>query len=263
MTRHPKGRKNTGIIGVGEIGKAIVEGLCGVADTPPRIHLSPRGIRTSAGLAERYENVRVTAGNQEVIDRSEVVIVAVRPQDRFQALSGLEVSSDKVVVHVMAGVAIEEVRRALDTEAPVVRAIPLPAVRERRSMTVAYPSHPDADSLFESLGGTIPARSEDEVNVYSALTATFTTHYRYLSTITSWANGYGIAPEDADRYVRALFQGVGRALGDETRSLHQLASDHETPGGINEQIRTAWLEPANTQALTKALDTLLDRLISR
>lgn len=42
MTRHPKGRKNTGIIGVGEIGKAIVEGLCGVADTPPRIYLTSR-----------------------------------------------------------------------------------------------------------------------------------------------------------------------------------------------------------------------------
>ncbi|GGR90740.1 hypothetical protein GCM10010252_31990 [Streptomyces aureoverticillatus] len=94
-------------------------------------------------------------------------------------------------------------------------------------------------------------------NVFSAFTGTLTTHYAYLATLTSWAVGHGIAPEAADRYVRGLFQGVGRALSDETRSLHQLAADHETPKGNNERIRTTWFDPANSQALDKALDDLL------
>ncbi|WP_369368596.1 NAD(P)-binding domain-containing protein [Streptomyces sp. CG4] len=252
--------KRIGIIGVGEIGRAIVMGLRHGGGTSPEVFLSPRGARTAAELSERYEGVQVCADNQEVVDRSELVVIAVRRQDRHEALAGLKVDDDKIVIHVMAGVATDDLRQTLATGAPVVRAIPLPAIRERRSVTVTHPSHPEVNSLFEELGGALPVADEAAFNVFSALTGTLTAHYTYLATLTSWAAGQGIASDDADRYVRSLFQGVGRALSDETRSLHQLAADHETPGGNNERIRTTWFDPANAEALKKALDGLLDDL---
>ncbi|MFF4779449.1 NAD(P)-binding domain-containing protein [Microtetraspora fusca] len=249
--------KRIGIIGVGEIGRAIVMGLCHGGGASPEVFLSPRGARTAAELAERYEGVQVCAGNQEVVDRSEMVIIAVRRQDRHEALARLRVDDDKIVVNVMAGVGNDDLRRTLATDAPLVRAIPLPAIRERRSVTVVYPSHPEVNSLFEQMGGALPVADEAAFNVFSALTGTLTTHYMYLATLTSWAAAQGVASDDADRYVRDLFQGVGRALSDETRSLHQLAADHETPNGSNERIRTTWFTPANSEALNKALDDLL------
>ncbi|MEU4725218.1 NAD(P)-binding domain-containing protein [Nonomuraea dietziae] len=249
--------KRIGIIGVGEIGRAIVMGLREGGDKSPEVFLSPRGARTAAELSERYEDVQVCADNQEVVDRSEVVIIAVRRQDRHEALAGLRVDGDKLVVNVMAGVGIDDLRQTLATDAPLVRAIPLPAVRERRSVTVTCPSHPVVNSLFDYLGGVLPVADEAAFNVFSALTGTLTSHYWYLATLTSWAVDHGIAPAEADHYVRGLFQGVGRSLSDETRSLHQLAADHETPNGSNERIRTTWFDPANSEALTKALDDLL------
>ncbi|GGV03954.1 pyrroline-5-carboxylate reductase [Streptomyces albospinus] len=252
--------KRIGIIGVGEIGRAIVMGLRHGGDESSEVFLSPRGARTAAELSERYEGVRVCADNQEVVDRSELVIIAVRRQDRRDALAGVRVDDDKIVVNVMAGVGNDDLRQTLATGAPMARAIPLPAIRERRSVTVVHPSHPEVNSLFERLGGVLPVADEDAFNVFSALTGTLTTHYTYLATLTSWAADHGIASEDADRYVRSLFQGVGRSLNDETRSLHQLAADHETPNGNNERIRTTWFDQANSQALTRALDALLTDL---
>ncbi|GAA1580773.1 pyrroline-5-carboxylate reductase [Actinomadura kijaniata] len=249
-----------GIIGVGEIGRAIVTGLCDGRDEPPEVFLSPRGAATAAELAQRFGSVRVCADNQEVVDRSELVIIAVRGRDRHEALAGVRVDGGRPVVNVMAGVSVDDLRRTLATDAPLVRAIPLPAVRERRSVTVTHPSHPTVDSLFESLGGVLPVADESVFNVFSALTGTLTTHLAYLATLTSWAAGHGIAADDADRYVRGLFQGVGRALSDRTRSLHQLAADHETPNGSNERIRTTWFTPANSDALGRALDDLLIHL---
>ncbi|MER6138754.1 NAD(P)-binding domain-containing protein [Streptomyces sparsogenes] len=249
--------KRIGIIGVGEIGRALVTGLRHGGDTSSEVFLSPRGTRTAAELSERYEGVRVCAGNQEVVDRSELVVIAVRRQDRHDALAGVRVDGDKVVVNVMAGVGNDDLRQTLATDAPLVRAVPLPAVRERRSVTVVFPSHPEVNSLFERMGGALPVADETAFNVFSALTGTLTTHYAYLSALTSWAAGQGVPAADAERYVRGLFQGVGRALGDETRSLHRLAADHETPGGSNERIRTTWFDPANSAALTTALDGLL------
>ncbi|GAB4586418.1 hypothetical protein Ntsu_42500 [Nocardia sp. IFM 10818] len=252
--------KRIGIIGVGEIGRALVAGLRSGGDESVEVFLSPRGARTAAELAERYRGVRVCADNQAVVDSSDVVIIAVRRDDRREALAGVRVDADKIVVNVMAGVANDDLRTALGTDAALVRAIPLPAIRERRSVTVTYPAHPVIDELFESLGGVVPVADEAAFNVFSALTGTLTAHYSYLATLASWAADHGVAAEDADRYVRSLFQGVGRSLGDETRSLPRLAADHETPKGSNERIRTTWFTPANSEALGKALDDLLTDL---
>ncbi|MEU5640848.1 NAD(P)-binding domain-containing protein [Streptomyces milbemycinicus] len=249
--------KRIGIIGVGEIGRAIVTGLHHGGGASPEVFLSPRGARMAAELSERYEGVEVCADNQEVVDRSELVILAVRRQDWHGALAGVRVGGDRIVVNVMAGVGNDDLRRTLGTNAPLVRAIPLPTIRERRSVTVVHPSHPGVDSFFARMGGALPVADEAAFNVLSALTGTLTTHYAYLATLASWAADHGIAPDDADRYVRGLFQGVGRSLGDETRSLDRLAADHETPNGNNERIRTTWFDPANVEALTKALDDLL------
>ncbi|MEV6235874.1 NAD(P)-binding domain-containing protein [Lentzea sp. NPDC051838] len=246
--------KRVGIIGVGEIGRALVTGLRHDGDTSIEIYLSPRGATTSAALASAFPGVHVCASNQDVVDNSDLVIIAVRRQDHHEALAGLRISG-KVVVNVMAGVA--DLRETLGTDSPVVRAIPLPAIRERRSITVVHPSHPVVDALFDRLGGALPVADEAAFDVFSALTGTLTTHYAYLATLASWATDHGIVSGDADRYLRDLFQGVGRSLGDETRTLAQLAADHETAGGSNERIRTTWFDEANSDALRGALDGLL------
>src|SRR5690606_35012519 len=192
--------------------------------------------------------------------RSDVLILAVRPQDAAAALPGLRIGDGSVVVSAIAGIGIDELRGMPGTDAPLVRTIPMPAVRERRSVTVAHPSHPVVDALFDRLGGTLPVADEAAFSVFSPLTGTLSTHYRYLATLTDWASRQGVPAEEADRYVRGLFRGVGRALGDETRSLQQLAGDHETASGSNERIRTTWFDAANAEALTRALDGFLARL---
>ncbi|MFH8338139.1 hypothetical protein [Streptomyces sp. AM6-12] len=108
------------------------------------------------------------AGNQELVERADLVIVAVRGQDRHEAPAGVRVGGDTAVVHVMAGVAHDELRRTLAIEVPRVRTLPLPAVRERRSVTVVHPSHLDACSRGWAVCS--PVADESAFDVLSALT---------------------------------------------------------------------------------------------
>src|ERR1700761_8385787 len=90
-----------GFIGIGKIASAIVEGLCtsGVADL--QIFLSPRNEKLSSLLDSKYPSVRRLANNQEVLDQSDVVVIALRPAVSVEVLRGLSFSSHHTVVSLI------------------------------------------------------------------------------------------------------------------------------------------------------------------
>ena len=246
-----------GIIGVGEIGTAIVDGLCDGTDPAPRVFLSPRGAEAAAALAARHTGVTVCTDNQEVVDRSDLVVLALRRRDRHAAAAGLHVPDDRVLVNLIPGVSAAELTTLLGTRAETVRAIPLPTVRQRRSVTVTWPSHPRVDAFFDRLGGALPVAQEADFDIFSTVTGSLSIHYHYLMTLASWVSEHGVPAADAERYLRGLFAGIGRSLDDRSRSLTDLAVNHETPGGSNERVRTAWFTEDNVAALRGTLDSLL------
>ena len=87
-----------GFIGTGAIAAAIVSGLNSEGGARLTIRLSPRNAGVAAGLASRFGNVSVCASSQEVLDGSETVVLAVRPQVAEEVLSGLRFSSDQIVI---------------------------------------------------------------------------------------------------------------------------------------------------------------------
>lgn len=249
-----------GIIGVGEIAGAIVEGLCADPDRAPRVWLSPRGEAVSQALAGRYQRVRVCADNQEVADKASVLLITVRPDALDEALSGVHVSPGSVVVSAVAGVDHDELHRLLGQDVTIVRSIPLPAVRRRESVTAVYPAHPVATELFDRLGGTLDVPDSEAFSALSAATGTISAYLRFLALVADWTGRHGVDPAEADRYVRSIFADLSRGLDDTGRSLAQLTTDHETPGGLNEQLRLTWLDADNAAALDGALDGLLQRV---
>jgi pyrroline-5-carboxylate reductase len=130
-------------------------------------------------------------------------------------------------------------------------------------VTATFPTHPAVTELFDRLGGTFGVSDSDAFAALSAATGTISAHLKYLATIAAWTERAGVDGADADRYVRSLFAGVGGGLSDASRSLSDLATDHETPGGLNEQLRVTWFDAANATALDAALDAALDGLWQR
>jgi pyrroline-5-carboxylate reductase len=69
-----------GFVGAGAITTAIVTGLNASGGGADTILVSPRNANVAAALAGRFSNVTVAADNQAVLDGSDVVMIAVRPQ---------------------------------------------------------------------------------------------------------------------------------------------------------------------------------------
>ncbi|WP_309131547.1 NAD(P)-binding domain-containing protein [Brevibacterium sp.] len=248
-----------GIIGVGEIASAIVGGLCALPDHP-QFFLSPRNAQRAARLAEAHERIEVCDSNQDVVDRSELVVLSVLPGQVESVLAELEIPSERTVVSAVAGVSMDALTPLLPHRPSLVRVIPLPAVRERRGVTAMFPAEPAVEEIFDALGGTVAAADEAQFNTLSAVTATMSAHFAFVAGIAAWLEAQGWDRADAEHFVRGEFVGLATTLADPETPLPDLIHGHETPGGLNEMLRREWMGEDNQARLAQALDHVHDRV---
>jgi pyrroline-5-carboxylate reductase len=239
-----------GIVGVGAIAEAIVTGLCEGQEAAPSIHLSPRSADRAKRLAAAYPSVRVADSNQSAVDRADVVLLCVRPQDAQDALSDLAFGTRQTVISVMAGIPMKTLRPLVAPADDIVRTIPLPAVAMRDGLTAIHPPHELARAIFDPLGGVVAVEDERAFDALSASTATIAAHLTYLDTIARWLAGRGIPEADANRYVAAVFGGLAGTPPEE----------YTTPGGTNEQFLAALRRAGTFDAVDRALDDVAERL---
>ncbi len=153
----------------------------------------------------------------------------------------------------VAAVALDELRDLVAPAERIVRSIPLPTA----SRTAMYPDDVVARALFERVGDVVVPADEPTLATFGAATATFAAHLDQLATIAGWMAEHGVTPADADGYLAHVFGELGRTLAGFDGTLGELARKHETPGGINEQFRTAVRDP---ERVRRALDDVLARV---
>jgi pyrroline-5-carboxylate reductase len=249
-----------GIIGVGAIASAIVTGLCSDPALAPRIVLSPRNPDRAADLAARFPTVRVAQSNQDVIQGSSVVLLCLRPQQARSVLPGLKFTRERAIVSMMAGISIEALGELVAPARDIARAIPLPSVAAREGATPIYPPTAAARALFDRLGTAIEIPHQVAFEATSASTATIAAHFAYLNTICEWLIRQGVSDAAARRQVAASFAGLAAQLQAQAPDFGDLARDHATRGGINEQFLAVLQEARVFEVMDTGLDRVLERL---
>lgn len=68
-----------GFIGTGEITSSIVTSLSLFGEKQHFIRLSPRNPVIARELADRFKGISIASSNQEVLDHSDTIVIAVRP----------------------------------------------------------------------------------------------------------------------------------------------------------------------------------------
>lgn len=250
-----------GFVGTGAITTAIVTGLNTAGTGSDTILVSPRNAETAAALAAKFPSVTAAASNQAVLDGSDVVMLAVRPQIASEVLSELTFRADHHVISLMAIMPLEQVRAMVDPAQTVTRAVPLPLVADRCGPTPIFPPDQVAASIFNRLGTAIEATSADQFSTFSAATATMAPYFTFAEEIAAWLTRHGVPADDARRYVGTVFQGLGNiAATTQEHSLAALAGEFATRGGINEQVVAHMKDRGAFDALSEGLDAVLERM---
>ncbi|MDB5674630.1 MAG: oxidoreductase coenzyme F420-dependent [Sphingomonas bacterium] len=249
-----------GFVGTGTIAAAMIEGLCATPGAPPII-VSPRNAEIASDLAARFANVRVAASNQAVLDDSDMVLLAVRPQIAAEVLGELRFRADHKVVSLIATVSLDYLRAAVAPAGQVIRAVPLPAVALRQGPTAIYPPDPEIRALFDTLGTAVALDNEGEFDIFTTTTAVMASYFAFAGTVTGWMERNGIAADTARAFIGQMLSGLaGTAATAPDRSFAALAEEHQTRGGLNEQIFRAISQDGQLVDLDRALDGVLARL---
>lgn len=260
MSKLPK----IGIIGVGTIAEALTNGLCGFGERRAEILLSPRNEAISARLALRYSDVTVATDNQAVVDSSEIVILAVRPQVTEQVLGALRFRPDQKIVSLIATFSVERLSSLVAPANDISRVIPLPPIAERQGPVTLYTQSEEIVRLLDGLGRLIRVDEEAHLDLVSAVTSLMGTYFGMMGAVDDWLIEGGFKPEGSRALVGELFFNLAQAAEKRSEeSFRGLSREYSTPGGLNEQ---AWreLRAAGWDGrIQAALDLVLDRIYGR
>ena len=251
-------RMSVGLIGVGAIGSCLVEAIM----TGPRAEfvdfvLSSRSVGRSAELAERYPNVAVGTSNQDVLDRCELVLIGVLPEQVREVCSALRFREDHVVAGLAAGWPPSLLRPVVSPAARVCQLIPLPMVALHTGPVVACPALPEVRWLLTGCGEVIEAKEESEAVALLCATATMSSFLEMQQTIVEWLVGQGLSPVAAKGYMDSFLQGlVAEFIAAPVAELEDLTQQHETAGGLNEHVRRTLLSRGFFRDLQHELDAI-------
>ena len=156
-------RKKIAIIGGGNLGTAMAEGLLASG------FCQPKEITITRRRKELLENFlakgcKVHSNNKKAVKESEVILLAIKPYNYQAVIEEIkaELKPQKhLIISVITGVWMADLQKAIGQKIPIVRAMPNTAIAIRQSMTclaqngVAKTHINYAEQLFAQLGKTV------------------------------------------------------------------------------------------------------------
>lgn len=249
-----------GFIGTGAITEAVVRGICTSDFAVEQITVSPRNQDIAQRLAGDFPRVRIASDNQDVIDRSDLVFVALRAQIAETALRGLVFRDGQKLVTFIATAPGATVARWINHQVPVLRAVPLPFVAEHKSATPIFPADKDLQAIFSHIGGAVEVQSEEQFNVFMTAGSLMGVYFRFAGLCDSWLRENGLTQADTWQYLTALFSSLSDVAKSGDTDFATLEREYSTSGGTNELITNLFLQKGGDVALKQALDEAFARI---
>ncbi len=219
-----------GFLGCGSLGRALLDGwLAAEVVSPAEVTVADP--YTAQDLAQ---TLGVTAGtSSEVVDVSDVVLLAVKPHHLDSATDGLAFREDQVVVSVLAGVPLARVAARVHP-ATVVRVMPNVAARVGHAVTFVLegPRASVGAQLFGAVGHVEPLTDEDHFHVGTALAGSGPAYiFVAIEALADAAVARGLPRAAALRVAAHTVAGAGLLAATDGRHPAQLKDAVASPGG--------------------------------
>ncbi len=158
-----KGKK-LAVIGVGKLGEALISGLLKKGELTVNEIVGSVGHDHSIERVNKKIDIRMSLDNRETVKGSDLIILAVKPQNMNSVLSEIAdvLTPNQLIISVAASVTTAFVQQRLPKQIPVVRAMPNTPAVMNAGMTglcgglYAKQEHLQmAEAIFKCVGETV------------------------------------------------------------------------------------------------------------
>lgn len=255
--------KKIGFIGVGHIAHYMLTGFAKARMTFEFTLADPDLDKASMACQEFGNNFQCIASrnNQEAVERSELIIIAVRPDTLETALTGLTFKPGQLVASVVAGAPLD-ILTPLVFPAKAIRVLPISCVAINKSPVLIYPEDLSVREVFSLLGQVHLLPDEKTFTPGTALVGAFYAWMIALMDETSaWTEAQGINPVTSRQLVVETIEGAcGMARSQKDISLKKIWDTLATPGGISEHGAKILTERGCLKVWPDALESVTQKM---
>ncbi len=249
-----------GFIGTGAISEALITGLLRAENYSGQIRITRRSDTRSAKLAGSFPNITIYEENQSLVDNSDMVIIAVLPDQCEAVLKQLHFRPAQTIVSLVAGVKLSTLAPLLSPARKIHRAVPMPPVEIGKGPIPVCPPGQAVEAFFQRIGQVIPVSDEVHFRTFAAGSAVMATFFRWVAENAAWMAAQGVPDEQAALYSASLTEALANlTLAANPQQLQALSQECLTPGGLNEQV----LKELEKQDWFAAMNTALDGIMHR
>ena len=186
------------------------------------------------------KGINTFANSNEVVKNSDIIFLAVKPQNYEEVLLGIkdDVDNSKIFVSIAAGISISYVQTTLNCDCRVVRVMPNTPLLLGKGATALCPSQNITQEAFEigkdmfALTGTVEVFGEEHMNAIIAVNGSSPAYiYLFAKAMADYAQECGIPYENALNLVVATLEGSAAMLRDSGDSPDTLIKKVSSPGG--------------------------------
>jgi pyrroline-5-carboxylate reductase len=234
-----------GFIGGGNMACSLIGGLIADGCDPASICVADPSDQQRRTVESTY-SVKTSASNDEVIARSDIIVLAVKPQvikSVAAALGSGIHDKNGLVVSIAAGITTENLDALLDGNVPIVRAMPNIAVLVKSGATALYANphvsdeqRNQAESIMRAVGLTLWLDDESQMDAVTALSGSGPAYlFLVIEVLENSAIKLGLARETAHLLALQTAFGAAKMALESTEDCATLRARVTSPGGTTEQ----------------------------
>ncbi len=261
---------NIAFIGGGNMARALIGGLVSQGTQAGAIRVGEPYEATRAALGRDF-GIHATADNREAIGGSDLVVVAVKPQEAGRVLAPLKdllQSSHPVVLSVAAGITVASLQEWVGAGVPVVRSMPNRAALVGAGITGLYAA-PDvtpaqrqlAEATMRASGEVAWLAREDDIDAVIAVSGSGPAYFFLLAELMMHhGEALGLAPATARKLAVQTLYGAGAlAHASEDGDLARMRAEVTSKGGTTAAAIAVFEARGLPRTVAAAMDAAVQR----
>ena len=253
--------KRTGFIGAGNMATAIINGIL-TNNAKSAEDISVFDLDAAKLELMKAKGVDTVTSCRELAEKSDVVVLAVKPQNYDEVLADIRdsVKDSTVIVTIAAGISIEYVRRGLGRNCPAVRVMPnTPLLLGKGASAVCRSENISDEDLEEvkkmfALSGDVVILPESKMNAVIAVNGSSPAYiYLFAKAMLDYAVSVGIDKDAAMSLICKTFEGSAEMLRSSGDTPEVLIEKVSSKGGTTIEALKVLNERGVPQAISDAM----------